>query len=79
MGWMDHLCGADNRPGDRERMVSHSASTSVGNTVMAEAAKDFFVANPDAEYWYYSPTLRVPNPRFKELWDNPRPWPVDGE
>lgn len=39
----------------------------------------YWEANPDADYWYYSPTLRALNPRRTgELLNNPRPWP-EGE
>lgn len=46
---------------------------------MNEDAKAFFDANPDEPYWYYSPTLRVPNGKLKP-WQYvpPMPWPAVG-
>lgn len=44
---------------------------------MNKDAKQFFQDNPDEPYWYYTPTLRVPNPRLKPWEWTPRvPWPV---
>ncbi len=40
----------------------------------ADAAK-FFEENPDAEYWYYSPTLRVPRPGLYQPKLKPDPFP----
>jgi hypothetical protein len=43
---------------------------------MNDDARAFFVQNPDEPYWYYSATLRVPNPRLKPWLSVPRiPWP----
>lgn len=40
-------------------------------------AEEFFVANPNEPYWYYSPTLRVPNPKLNPWTWSPRvPWPT---
>lgn len=41
-------------------------------------AKKFFAEHPTEPYWYYSPTLRVPNPALKPWLNEPRhPWPDD--
>lgn len=43
---------------------------------MNTLAEKFFRENPDAEYWYYSDHLRVPNPRFARRPDyKAAPWP----
>lgn len=40
-------------------------------------AKQFFMEHSDEPYWYYSTTLRVPNPGFKPWNNEPRiPWPA---
>lgn len=41
-------------------------------------AKKYFEDNPGEYYWYYSPTIRVPNPRIKP-WNfkYPVPWPKE--
>ncbi|WPH57726.1 hypothetical protein [Mycobacterium phage WXIN] len=39
-------------------------------------AQEFFSKNPDEPYWYYTPTLRVPNPKLKPWLSVPRmAWP----
>lgn len=49
-------------------------STRISDAVNADA-KRFFEQNLTEPYWYYSDTLRVPNPQLKpwEL-DTPVPW-----
>lgn len=42
----------------------------------ADAAAHF-AANPDADYWYYSPTLRLPRPGLiSQPGYNPAPFPT---
>ncbi len=41
---------------------------------MNENARKYFEENPEEKYWYYSPTLRVPNPKRKP-WLREVPWP----
>ena len=44
---------------------------------MNRGAVEFFARNPDEPYWYYSGTLRVPNPALKPwAWVEPVPWPA---
>ena len=44
--------------------------------MMNPDARKFFEENPDEPYWYYTPTLRVPNPKLKPwTWDHAVPWP----
>lgn len=39
-------------------------------------ALEFFAKNPERKYWYWTPTLRVPNPEFYNRPDyQPDPWP----
>lgn len=41
-------------------------------------AKEFFNENPQEPYWYWTSTLRVPNPRLKPWEYRPRtPWPQE--
>lgn len=41
-------------------------------------AEAYFADNPEEPYWYYSPTLRVPNPALKPwTWDPPVPFPKE--
>lgn len=43
---------------------------------MNDDAKAHFEANPDEPYWYWTPSLRVPNPRLKPWNWTPRvTWP----
>ena len=42
-------------------------------------AAEFFRENPNAKYWYYSASLRVPNPALRKRPDwVPEPWPKQG-
>lgn len=43
---------------------------------MNPLAAKFFADNPQAKYWYASPSIRFPNPRLihRPDWE-PDPWP----
>lgn len=58
------------------RHPSGVGSTHPKELIVNANARAFFDQHPDEPYWYYSPTLRVPNPRVKPWLFVPRtPWP----
>lgn len=44
-------------------------------------AKKYFENNPDARYWYFTHSIRIPNPKYRRdpLWAPDPHWPAAHE